>query len=92
LYFARVVITVHLWKKQTESYPSLLTKVQGQLGIAGAEWCNAVVYTNMKMSTKRIPFDPQYWYELEGKLLCYYYEHFIEFAVVRDYFSLAKFP
>ena len=31
---------------------------------------------------ERIPFDPQYWHELEGKLLLYKYDHFIDFAIV----------
>lgn len=57
-------------------------QAQGQMGITGAKWCDFVVYTKKGMSIERIPFDPQYWHELEGKLLLYYYEHFIDFATV----------
>lgn len=57
-------------------------QVQGQMGITGAKWCDFVVYTKKGMSIERISFDPQYWHELEGKLLLYYYEHFIHVAIV----------
>lgn len=57
-------------------------QVQGQMGITGAKWCDFVVYTKKGMSIERIPFDPQYWHELESKLLLYHYEHFIDFAIV----------
>ena len=57
-------------------------QVQGQMGITGAKLCDFLVYTKKGMSIERISFDPQYWHELEGKLLLYYYEHFINFAVV----------
>ena len=57
-------------------------QVQGQMGITGSKWCDFVVYTKKGMSIGRIPFDPQYWHELEGKLLLYYYGHFIDFAIV----------
>ena len=56
-------------------------QVQGQMGVTGADWCDFVVYTKKGMSIERIPFDSQYWYELEGKLLRYYYENFINFAI-----------
>ena len=46
-------------------------QVQGQMGITGTKWCDFVVYTKKGMSIERIPFDPQYWHELEGKLLLY---------------------
>lgn len=55
-------------------------QVQGQMGITGAEWCDFVVYTKKGMSIERIAFDRQFWHDLEGKLLLYYYEHFIDFA------------
>ena len=57
-------------------------QVQGQMRITGTKWCDFVVYTKKGMSIERILFDPQYWHELEGKLLWYYYEHFIDFAIV----------
>ena len=52
------------------------------MGITGTKWCDFVMYTKKGMSIERILFDPQYWHELEGKLLLYYYEHFIDFAIV----------
>ena len=55
-------------------------QIQGQMGIAAANWCDFIVYTKKGMSIERIPFDPHYWAELETKLVSYYYNHFIDFA------------
>jgi len=56
-------------------------QVQGQMGITGAKWCDFIVYTKKGMSIERIPFNPEYWQDLESKLIAYYYNHFISFAV-----------
>lgn len=57
-------------------------QIQGQMGISGAEWCDFVIFTKKGISIERVLFDPLYWQELEGKLLYYYCEHFIKFAIV----------
>ena len=57
-------------------------QIQGQMGITGAEWCDFVIFTKKGISIERVLFDPLYWQELERKLLYYYYEHFIKFAIV----------
>ena len=57
-------------------------QIQGLMGIAGAEWCDFVIFTKKGISIERFLFDPLYWQELERKLLYYYYEHFIKFAIV----------
>ena len=57
-------------------------QLQGQMGITGAEWCDFVIFTKKGISIERVLFDPLYWQELERKLLYYYYEHFIKFAIV----------
>ena len=56
-------------------------QIQGQMGITGADGCDFVVFTKKGMSIERVSFDPQYWHELEGKLLYYYCTHFIKFAI-----------
>ena len=33
------------------------------------------------MSIERIPFNADFWNELENKLIAYYYDHFIDFAI-----------
>lgn len=44
-------------------------QVQGQMAITGTKWCDFVVYTKKGMSIERMPFDLQYWQELEDKLV-----------------------
>ena len=51
------------------------------MGITGAKWCDFIVYTQKGMSIQRIPFNQEFWWDLERKLSSYYYEHFIDFAV-----------
>ena len=55
--------------------------VQGQMEITGAYWCDFVIFTKKGMSIEGVPFDPEYWQELEGKLLFYYYTKFIKYAI-----------
>ena len=57
------------------------SQVQGQMGITGAKWCDFIVYTQKGMSIQRIPFNQEFWWDLERKLSSYHYEHFIDFAV-----------
>lgn len=40
-------------------------QVQGQMGITGADWCDFVIFTKKGMSIEGVPFDPEYWQELE---------------------------
>ena len=56
------------------------TQVQGQMGVAGAQWCDVMVYTSKGLYVERIPFDPVFWQNLRRKLLNYYFTHFIQFA------------
>ena len=41
-------------------------------------WCTL----RRECQLERIPWDPRYGHELEGKLLFYYYDHFIDFAIL----------
>lgn len=59
---------------------SYYKQVQGQLGITGAKWCNFVVYTSRGMSIERIPFQEQFWLNLQQRLKDYYFTHFISKA------------
>ena len=63
--------------KRTHKYYS---QVQGLMGVTGAKWCDFVVYTSKGMSIERIPFDPQFWNELKGTLIMYYFKHFLALA------------
>ena len=36
-------------------------QVQGQLGVAGAKWCDFIVYTGKGIYIERIPFAATYW-------------------------------
>ena len=56
-------------------------QIQGQMAITGAKWCDFVVFTKKGMSIERIPFNADFWNELENKLIAYYYDHFIDFAI-----------
>ena len=55
-------------------------KVQGQLGVTRAKWCDFIVYTGKGIYIERIPFDATYWQNLRTELLQYYFEHFLKFA------------
>lgn len=66
--------------KLKDSHP-YYAQVQGQMAITGVKWCDFVLFTKMGLSIERIPFNPQYWMELENKLVSYYYNNFIDFAV-----------
>ena len=44
-------------------------------------WCTP----RRECQIERIPFDRQYWHELEGKVLFYYYERFIDFAILKAF-------
>lgn len=59
---------------------SYYKQVQGQLGITGAKWCDFVVYTSRGMSIERIPFQEQFWLNLQQRLKDYYFTHFISKA------------
>lgn len=77
--FCSEIIAGNCKLKVTHPY---YVQIQGQMGITGAEWCDFVIFTIKGISIERVLFDPMYWQELEGKLLYYYYEHFITFAIV----------
>lgn len=68
----------HCTLKENHTY---YAHVQGQIAITGTKWCEFVVYTKKEMSIERIPFKPEYWKDLESKLVSYNYNHFISFAV-----------
>ena len=59
--------------KRTHKYYS---QVQGLMGVTGARWCNFVVYTSKGMSIECIPFNAQYWNDLNETLKLYYFRHF----------------
>ena len=65
--------------KRSHSY---FKQVQGQMGIAGAQWCDFIVYTGKGLHVERIAFDEAYWKELERKLVNYYLDNFLQYAVV----------
>ena len=44
--------------KRSHSY---YKQVQGQMGIAGAQWCDFIVYTEKVLHVERIAFDEAYW-------------------------------
>ena len=52
------------------------------MGIAGAQWCDFIVYTGKGLHVERIAFDEAYWKELERKLVNYYLDNFLQYAVV----------
>ena len=56
-------------------------RVQGQLAITGAAWCDFVVHTFAGMSIQRITFDHQFWNNISRRLRAYYFQHFINFAL-----------
>ena len=58
-------------------------KVQGQLGVTRAKWCDFIVYTGKGIYIERIPFDATYWQNLRTELLQYYFEHFFEICSSR---------
>ncbi|KAK2548747.1 hypothetical protein P5673_030996 [Acropora cervicornis] len=41
-------------------------QVQEQMGITSADWCDFVIFTKKGMSIEGVPFDPEYWQDLEG--------------------------
>ena len=55
-------------------------QLQGQMGVAGAKWCDFIVYISKGVYTERIAFDPAYWENLKSELVQYYFEHFLKFA------------
>ena len=55
-------------------------QVQGQMGVTGTRWCDFIVYTRKGLYVQRIPFDSQFWEQLKGELLLYYFGTFLKFA------------
>lgn len=49
--------------------------------IAGASWCDFVVYTFKGMAIQRITFDQQFWDNISQSISGYYFRHFITFAL-----------
>ena len=50
-------------------------QIQGQLGIFGSNLCKLVVCTTKGIKVVDVPFSPQFWNELEGKLSKFYVDH-----------------
>ena len=42
------------------------------MGITGAKWCDFIVYTQKGMSIQRIPFNQEFWWDLERKLSSFF--------------------
>ena len=51
-------------------------QVQGQMAITKRDWCHFLVYTQMGQHLQTIPFDSNYWHELEEHLSSIYINHF----------------
>lgn len=63
-----------LYLNETHQY---YYQVQGQLGIAGAKWCDFVVYTMQGISIQRINYDAGFWKSKAQLLSKFYYSYFL---------------
>lgn len=54
--------------KLKEDYP-YYAQVQGQMAVTGARWCDFIVYVQI------IQFNPEFWEDLEQKLVSCYFNH-----------------